>query len=84
MEVHNVGGSRCRHPSNRGNRVAAALYLAPVPLPTRHVESRQNVRRKRVSSSEVFGYMHMALHICDCDNAKMWVKCIYVLIHIKK
>ena len=50
-EVHNVGGCRCRHPSNRCDRVAAALCLAPLPLPTRHVESSQDVCGKRVSAA---------------------------------
>ena len=51
VEVHNVGRCRCRHPSNRCDRVAAALCLAPLPLPTRHVESPQDVCGKRVSAA---------------------------------
>ena len=54
VEVHNVGGSRCRHPSNRCDRVAAALRLAPLPLPTRHVESPQDVCGKRVSVAYLY------------------------------
>ena len=51
MEVHNVGGSGCRYTSHCGHRVAAALCLAPLPLPTCHVESPQDVCGKRVSAA---------------------------------
>ena len=63
MEVHNVGRSRCRYPSDRGYRVAAALCLAPLPLPTSHVEGRQNVCRKRVSAVYLYSlYVLGGLH----------------------